>query len=85
MQLMVNTLNKAQQQQSAAGGDLNTSAQRRTSTLPPSVADGGMSEQTSKVCSMSMCKSRIPRNPVHHVINFFHYLFYFTYVSPRVG
>ena len=50
MQLMVNTLNKAQQQQSAAGGDLNTSAQRRTSTLPPSVADGGISEQTSKVC-----------------------------------
>ena len=49
MQLMVNTLNKAQQQQSAAGGDLTTGAQRRTSAQPPSVADGAVAEQTSKV------------------------------------
>ena len=54
MQLMVNTLNKAQQQQSAAGGDLNTGAQRRTSTLPPGMNDAGLNEQTSKVLQQKM-------------------------------
>lgn len=37
MQLMVNTLNKAQQQQSATGGDLNTGNQRRHSTVPANI------------------------------------------------
>ena len=33
MQLMVNTLNKAQQQQSAAGGEMSSTSQRRTARL----------------------------------------------------
>ena len=51
MQLMVNTLNKAQQQQSAAGGDMNVSSQRRTSAVPAgvSLSDSAVNEQTSKV------------------------------------
>lgn len=48
MQLMVNTLNKAQQQQSAAGGDLNISNQRRQSTVQPGAIDNNLAE-TSKV------------------------------------
>ena len=49
MQLMVNTLNKAQQQQSAAGGDLNVSNQRRQSTVPPGAMDGGLVESSKVV------------------------------------
>ena len=48
MQLMVNTLNKAQQQQSAAGGDLNTGNQRRHSTVPAGAMDNSLAE-SSKV------------------------------------
>ena len=39
MQLMVNTLNKAQQQQSAAASDVTANNQRRTSTAPSSAVD----------------------------------------------
>lgn len=48
MQLMVNTLNKAQQQQMAAGGDLNTTNQRRHSTVHAGAMDNSIAE-SSKV------------------------------------
>lgn len=44
MQLMVNTLNKAQQQQSAAGGEMNTGNQRRHSNVPAGAMDNSLAE-----------------------------------------
>ncbi|XP_053408017.1 ryanodine receptor-like isoform X6 [Mercenaria mercenaria] len=52
MQLMVNTLNKAQQQQSAAGGDLNVSNQRRQSTVPAGAMESGLESSKDAAAEM---------------------------------
>ena len=68
MQLMVNTLNKAQQQQSATGGDMNVNSQRRTSAVPAmGLTDSAVNEQTSKVGEIIWYNCNTFMNLVHHV------------------